>query len=142
MCQETPRGHLHPETPWGQLRSSGQWFSLNSPSTLSCFFPLDSTSVDPKGTPNTHPNVNLHLNLYPGEPTSNMYQKKKRFQCSDFHLKITGCAHTYNILKSPKRIQKDKNRTLCVNAVTFGLKCNLMFSDQSETYILVTKQLC
>lgn len=73
-----PEGPPSSRDPMGSAKVVWAASSLISPSTLSCFFPLDSTSVDPKGTPNTHPNINLYLNLYPREPTSNMYPKKKK----------------------------------------------------------------
>lgn len=100
-----PEGPPSSRAPMGSAKVVWAASSLISPSTLSCFFPLDSTSVDPKGTPNTHPNINLHLNLYPREPTSNMYPKKKipvlRFPFENHWL----CTYLQHF-KKPKRNTK------------------------------------
>lgn len=105
-CVRKPWGPPSSRDPMGSAKVVWAVSSLISPSTLSCFFRLNSTSVDPKGTPNTHPNINLHLNLYPREPTSNMYQKKKipvlRFSFEN-HWLCTYLQHFKKPKKNTKR---------------------------------------
>lgn len=100
------KGQDHSRDPLEILRP---WFEFNPPSALSCFFPLDSTSVGPKSTPDKHPSNKLHLSLHPREQTCNIYQNKIPTFGHDFYFKITGYTCIY-ILKPISRIQNARNK--------------------------------
>ena len=136
----TLRGHLHSRPPWSQLRSSGPVIQLDPSLCLILFLPSWFYSVDPKGTPDTHPSTKLHPSLHPREPACNMYQKIFQYW-GGFLLKITGYTCIYNSLKPPNKTQNGRNKNLLCECGYLWFKIhNLMLSDQMKLLYVNNKR--
>ena len=107
----TLKGHRHSKLSWGQLRSSGQWSSLILPSALPCFFPPDSTVLTPRASPIHIPALNSIQVCIPESQPATHIRKHSSIR-GGLLLKITGYTRTYNILKTPNKIQNGRNKDL------------------------------
>ena len=141
MCQDNPEGPSSFQTPIGSAQVIWPVIQLDPSLCLTLFLPSWFHSVDPKGTPDTHPSTKLHPSLHPREPACNMYQKIFQYW-GVFLLKITGYTCIYNSLKPPNKTQNGRNKNLSCECGYLWFKIhNLMLSDQMKlSYMLITKE--
>ena len=141
MCQDNPEGPSSFQTPIGSAQVIWPVIQLDPSLCLTLFLPSWFHSVDPKGTPDTHPSTKLHPSLHPREPACNMYQKIFQYW-GGFLLKITGYTCICNSLKPPNKTQNGRNKNLLCECGYLWFKIHyLMLSDQMKlSYMLITKE--